>query len=125
MSPFSIRPIQQFCNGIQLNLVLPPGPRNYWNELANEHKAIPEHKQWMYDADPFSAKKRLEAQAAARKTRESQASTEDPARHKPSTSTPQSNYTEVLMATSLRELVEDSIKQVRFFLHSCLIFELD
>ena len=115
MSPISIRPIQQFCNGIQLNRVLPPGPRDYWNELANEHKAIPEHKKWMYDADPFSAKKRLEAQAAARQTRESQASIEDPARHRPSTSTLQSSYPEVLMATSLRELVEDSIKQVRFY----------
>src|SRR5438445_2987348 len=120
MWPFSIRPIQQFCNGIQLKCVLPPGPRDYWNELANEHKAIPEHKRWMYDADPFSAKKRLEAQAVARKSRESQASTEDSARHKPSTSTLRSNYPEVLMATSLRELVEDSIKQVHFF-YSCLI----
>jgi len=39
--------LYRFCNGLQLNRVLPPGPRDYWIELAAEHKNVPEHMKWM------------------------------------------------------------------------------
>ena len=56
---------------MQLNRVLPPGPREYWNELAAEHKNAPEHTKWMYDTDPFAARKEVdERQAKAAKKRE-------------------------------------------------------
>ncbi|KAF8971676.1 P-loop containing nucleoside triphosphate hydrolase protein [Flammula alnicola] len=105
--------LYRFCNGIQLNRVLPPGPREYWNELAAEHKKVEDHKKWMYEADPFLAKKMVE-ERQAKAAQKQQEGTSSPAAnsnvHK-STSGISSDYPEVIMATSLRELVEDAIKQ--------------
>ncbi|KAJ7017484.1 P-loop containing nucleoside triphosphate hydrolase protein [Mycena alexandri] len=53
-----------FCNGIQLNRVLPPGPRQYWDILAAEHNNCPEHQKWMYNADPFAARKEVDQRQA-------------------------------------------------------------
>ncbi|KAF9531893.1 P-loop containing nucleoside triphosphate hydrolase protein [Crepidotus variabilis] len=103
--------LYRFCNGIQLNRVLPPGPRDYWNELANEHKSVEEHRKWMYEPDPFAAKRGVEErQAAAQSAREGANSSKEPDRSRPPQNS-SSNYPEVIMATSLRELVEDAIKQ--------------
>ncbi|KAF7792540.1 hypothetical protein EIP86_003581 [Pleurotus ostreatoroseus] len=91
--------------------VLPPGPRDYWNELAEEHKKAPEHQKWMYEADPFAARKAVdERQEAAAKKREqkSQPSTD---RGVAKTSPEFANAPEAKMASSLRDLVEDCIKQ--------------
>jgi ATP-dependent RNA helicase DHX57 len=87
--------------------------------LAAEHKKIEEHRKWMYDADPFQAKKIVEERQAQRSQQASTSSAADPKVHKSSGQIP-SNYPEVIMATSLRELVEDAIKQVGFLI---LIFE--
>jgi len=88
--------------------------------LAAEHKKIEEHKKWMYDADPFQAKKivdeRQQAKASQKYQQASTSSTADPKVHKSSGHIP-SDYPGVIMATSLRELVEDAIKQVGFLLH--------
>ncbi|KAJ3514021.1 hypothetical protein NLJ89_g2611 [Agrocybe chaxingu] len=105
--------LYRFSNGIQLNRVLPPGPRDYWNELAVEHKTIEEHRKWMYDGDPFSAQKMVEErQAKAQQKREevtsAKANLNVPQAGSSKTS---SDYPEVIMATSLRELVEDAIKE--------------
>ncbi|KAL4253594.1 hypothetical protein ABKN59_003415 [Abortiporus biennis] len=103
--------LYRFCNGIQLNRVLPPGPRDYWNELANEHKTVPEHQKWMYDADPFAARKAVdERQAKAAKKREETAGSSSNTASLNATSPEFSHLPEVKMAGSLRELVEDSIK---------------
>jgi ATP-dependent RNA helicase DHX57 len=102
--------LQQFCNGIQLNRALPPGPRDYWNELVDQHKAVSEDKKWMYDADPFDAKKKHEKPMQA--ARSSTEATPSAGRDRDLGQRPKSDYPEVLMATSLRELVEDAIKQV-------------
>ena len=103
----------QFCNGIQLNRVLPPGPREYWAELVIEHKNAPEHTKWMYDADPFAARKEVdERQAKAAQKR--QEANEDSATNLRSqlVSGEFSQAPEVKMANGLRELVEDTIKKV-------------
>ena len=97
----------QFCNNIQLNRVLPAGPREYWQELAEEHRAAPEHKKWQYDPDPFAAKVTLEERqrrAAAR-------------RDKPETEGESDlrifdGDSDVRMATALRDQVESAIKKV-------------
>ncbi|KIP11667.1 hypothetical protein PHLGIDRAFT_27719 [Phlebiopsis gigantea 11061_1 CR5-6] len=102
--------LYRFCNGMQLNRVLPPGPRDYWNELAAEQKQSPEHLKWMYDADPFSARKAVsERQEKAAKKKEEASSSKDKGQASPSPEF--ANAPEAKMAGSLRELVEDSIKK--------------
>lgn len=64
----------------------------------------------MYDADPFQAKI-VEERQAQKSQQASTPSAVDTKAHK-STGNISSNYPEVVMATSLRELVEDAIKQV-------------
>jgi hypothetical protein len=75
---------------------------------VDQHKAISEDKKWMYDADPFDAKKRLEKQSTAAQSSTKATSSAG----KGLGQTFKSDYPEVLMATSLRDLVEDAIKQV-------------
>jgi ATP-dependent RNA helicase DHX57 len=104
----------QFCNGIQLNRVLPPGPRDYWVELAAEHKNTPSHQSWMYDADPFAARKSVaDRQEKAAKKKEAQETAEAPS------SQPKSNLfddsPEVKLSSELRGLVENAIKTVFIF----------
>ncbi|KAH9957470.1 P-loop containing nucleoside triphosphate hydrolase protein [Lactifluus volemus] len=93
--------LYRFCNGIQLNRVLPPGPREYWAELAAEHKKAPSHQSWMYDADPFAARKAKEEPQQA--TRASAPESE---------LDPRKDSLEVKLSTELRELVENAIKMV-------------
>ncbi|KAG1825662.1 P-loop containing nucleoside triphosphate hydrolase protein [Suillus subaureus] len=100
--------LYRFCNGLQLNRVLPPGPRDYWTELATEHKNAPEHMKWMYDADPFAARRAVdERQAKAAKNRQQGNSK--------TSMMPGSkefaNSPEVRMSTELRDLVEDVVKK--------------
>jgi len=98
----------QFCNGVQLHLVLPPGPKDYWSQLAAEHKSAHAHMKWMYDPDPFEArqtKNPKDRNVAAQGTASRQAT------GAPSSSE-FSQAPEVKMATTLRELVEDAIKKV-------------
>lgn len=94
-----------------VNRALPPGPRDYWNELAAEHQAAPEHQQWMYAADPFAALQEVkERQAKAAQKREA---TNNSSESRPgSAHGPYSDSPEVKMATSLREEVEEAIKEV-------------
>ncbi|KAL1683937.1 P-loop containing nucleoside triphosphate hydrolase protein [Schizophyllum commune] len=112
--------LYRFCNGIQLNRVLPPGPRDYWNTLVAEHKAAPEHQQWMYSDDPFKAKKEVEErQAKANEKRAAAANSADDAgssRHGGSSAIDDNRIPEVAMVASLRELVEDAVKK-GFALH--------
>lgn len=111
------------CNNIQLNRVLPPGPREYWNELAAEHKNAPEHTKWMYDADPFAARREVdERQAKAAKKREeadaNRAGSSSSSRHH---QTPVSGEfaqaPEVRMASSLRDMVEEAVKKASITNH--------
>ena len=106
----------QFCNGIQLNLVLPPGPRDYWASLAAEHKTAPSHQSWMYDADPFAARKSVaDRQEKAAKKKEVQETANVPA---PASQLDIFNGSpEVKLSSELRILVENAIKMV--FIFSC------
>ncbi|KXN88875.1 hypothetical protein AN958_06745 [Leucoagaricus sp. SymC.cos] len=99
--------LYRFCNAIQLNRVLPPGPRDYWHELADEHKSTPEHHNWMYAADPFK-----ERQAKAALRRESSIEISEKRQQLPvSLSGPFKDNLEVKMATSLREEVEGAVQE--------------
>lgn len=106
--------ILQFCNGIQLNRILPPGPREYWNELAAEHKNVEEHQKWMYESDPFAARKAVteRQEKASKKRDESQQGQNAGGGSTSKVSKEFLNAPEVKMATELRELVEDAIKKV-------------
>ena len=101
----------QFCNGIQLNRVLPPGPRDYWVELAAEQKSAPSHQSWMYDADPFAARKSVaDRQEKAAKKKEVQETAKTSASESKSDDSP-----EVKLSGELRGLVENAIKMVFIF----------
>lgn len=93
---------------MQLHLVLPPGPKEYWSQLAAEHKSAPAHMKWMYDLEPFEAR-----QAKTPKDRNVPAQGAPPRQATEAFSSSEfSQAPEVKMATALRELVEDAIKKV-------------
>ncbi|KAF7981091.1 hypothetical protein HWV62_34789 [Athelia sp. TMB] len=96
----------------RLNRVLPPGPREYWGELAAEQTAAPEHMKWMYSDDPFAARKEVDdRQAKAEKKREDVSK----GARNPPTSGEYAQAPEVKMATGLRDMVEDAVKKVLLF----------
>lgn len=102
---------------MQLNRVLPPGPREYWSELAAQHKAAPEHQKWMYDADPFAARKEVgERQAKAVQKKEEKVPGLQGDIHKSLISPEFTRAPEVKMSSTLRDLVEDTVKKGRSFL---------
>lgn len=93
--------------------MLPPGPREYWNELAEEHKNVPEHQKWMYEADPFAARKAVdERQATATAKQEEASKPVDERTGRSGSSSEFANAPEVKMSTNLRDSVERSIKKV-------------
>ncbi|KNZ80627.1 Putative DEAH-box ATP-dependent helicase [Termitomyces sp. J132] len=104
--------LYRFCNGTRMHLVLPPGPRQYWNELAEERKNSPPYMKWQYIEDPFAAQQEQEKAPAAKRNN-------DVAREASSSSKPNqsqafgefSQAPEVKMAAGLRERVEEAIKQ--------------
>ncbi|KAJ3922223.1 P-loop containing nucleoside triphosphate hydrolase protein [Lentinula edodes] len=108
--------LYRFSNSLQLNRVLPRGPSDYWNELAAEHKQAPEHMDWMYNADPFAARKQVdERQARAAEKRaqtvSSAESGENSRKGAASASGEFSQAPEVRMALALRDQVEEAVKQ--------------
>ncbi|EIW86949.1 P-loop containing nucleoside triphosphate hydrolase protein [Coniophora puteana RWD-64-598 SS2] len=104
--------LYRFCNSIQLDRVLPPGPREYWQELAAEYKGVPEHQKWMYSPDPFAARKEVdERQAKAAKKREEVPSEREGRGASNSASHEFANAPEVKMASTLRDLTEDTVKK--------------
>ncbi|KAF4606324.1 hypothetical protein EYR38_000377 [Pleurotus pulmonarius] len=104
--------LYRFCNGIRLQLVLPKGPRDYWNQLASEHAQAPDHQSWMYEADPFAARKTVvERQAKAAIKNEQKATGLQQGTGSPSVQSKEfAKCPEVRMATSLRDVVESCIK---------------
>ncbi|KAJ6520085.1 P-loop containing nucleoside triphosphate hydrolase protein [Mycena sanguinolenta] len=113
--------LYRICNNLQLNRVLPPGPRQYWDALAIEHKNVPDHQSWMYNVDPFAAKKEVEQRQiqALNKRRDQLAPAESAetssrgseARPHSVVSKEFADAPEVKMAGALRDLAEDAIKQ--------------
>ncbi|KAI0713143.1 P-loop containing nucleoside triphosphate hydrolase protein [Cerioporus squamosus] len=103
--------LYRFCNGIQLNLVLPPGPREYWNQLAAEHKAAPAHQSWMYEADPFAARKAVEERQEKAAKKKEEASRPENVSKEARQSSEFAHAPEAKMASALRDFVESAIKQ--------------
>jgi ATP-dependent RNA helicase DHX57 len=74
---------------------------------------------WMYDADPFTARKEVDDRQVKAAKKQEEASIQDEPRGKATLGRASHEFSrvpEVKMATSLRELVESAIKQVRIFL---------
>ncbi|GBE77256.1 Putative DEAH-box ATP-dependent helicase [Sparassis crispa] len=103
--------LYRFCNGIQLNRVLPAGPREYWNELAAEHKNAPEHQKWMYDADPFAARKVVAERQAKVAQKKEESSQQAQSFGGVRASTEFANAPEVKMAAAMRSFVEEAVKK--------------
>ncbi|KAJ6575382.1 P-loop containing nucleoside triphosphate hydrolase protein [Mycena capillaripes] len=114
--------LYRFCNGIQLNRVLPPGPRQYWDALATEHSNAPEHQKWMYSADPFAARKEVDQRQAQAITKRRDVAVAAPTEsveesvrgsepRRPAASGEFAEAPEVKMAGELRDLAEEAIKQ--------------
>ncbi|KAG1889461.1 P-loop containing nucleoside triphosphate hydrolase protein [Suillus subluteus] len=100
--------LYRFCNGLQLNRVLPPGPRDYWTELTVEHKNVPEHMKWMYDADPFAARRAVDERQAKAVKNQQQGNSKTSMMLG---SKEFANSPEVRMSTELRDLVEDVVNK--------------
>lgn len=103
--------------------MLPNGPKEYWNQLAEEHRLIPEHRKWMYDPDPFAAKAAVEERqrvAANRRLKEQKEETEEEGDMRIF-----DQAIEVRMATSLREMVEAAVKKVKILLNHQRTFNND
>jgi ATP-dependent RNA helicase DHX57 len=88
---------------------------------------VPAHQSWMYDADPFAAKKSVadRQEKAAKKKEKTQQTANSPA--------PKSEWgifdgsPEVKLSTELRGLVENAIKTVVIlspFIRMCLLLML-
>lgn len=81
--------------------------------MATEHKDAPDHQRWMYDADPFAARKAVdERQANAAQKKASSAAGAGPSKGGQTVSREFENAPEAKMAGALRDLVESSIKKV-------------
>lgn len=95
---------------------MPPGPRDYWSELATEHKKAEEHQKWMYDADPFAARDEVaarQAKSSEKRVQREEGPSSSNAHRAPTTSGEFSQAPEVKVASGLRDLVEDVVKKVR------------
>lgn len=101
--------LHRFSNNLQLHRLLPPGPREYWAQLEDQKKGAAEHLAWQYAPDPFAARKELEqrqeAATARRKKKEQGPSEQD-------RDLSRGHIPEVRMAGSVREMVENVIKEV-------------
>ncbi|KAF8492710.1 P-loop containing nucleoside triphosphate hydrolase protein [Gautieria morchelliformis] len=100
--------LYRICNNIQLNRILPPGPREYWAQLEREHKAAPEHLKWMYSPDPFAAQKEVEARQSASSKRREMSSSDSRKDNSGTVGTDVVGAIEVKMSGDLRELVESA-----------------
>ncbi|KAF9074920.1 P-loop containing nucleoside triphosphate hydrolase protein [Rhodocollybia butyracea] len=107
--------LYRFSNGLQLNRVLPPGPAEYWNQLAVEHKQAPDHMKWMYEADPFAARKQVEERQTRAAEKRAQTADAESGGSNHKRNAPVSNEfsqaQEVRMAVDLRDQVEEAVKQ--------------
>ncbi|KAJ7878638.1 P-loop containing nucleoside triphosphate hydrolase protein [Mycena leptocephala] len=98
----------------RLKMVLPPGPRQYWDVLATEHNNAPEHQKWMYSADPFAARKEVDqrqAQTISKRRDEATPRSGESVEATLRVSKEFAEAPEVRMAGTLRDLAEDAIKQ--------------
>lgn len=110
--------LYRFSNNLQLHRLLPPGPREYWAQLEEDRKKAPEHLAWQYEPDPFAAQKEVKARQDAALQRRKK---KELGPNKQDMDPAMGRIFEVRMAGSVREMVENVIKEVhtqlcRFFL---------
>ena len=114
---------------------LPPIIRPYWSILQAEKATAPEHRAWEYATDPFAARKEVDNRQAKRKEKDAARAAESngasgsgtpnegASRNGSGRSTPSVEATggrgfewarapEVKMSTTLREMVEGTVKKV-------------
>ncbi|WVQ98990.1 hypothetical protein IAU59_006122 [Kwoniella sp. CBS 9459] len=60
----------RFCSHLPMAMTLPPSIRPYWSTLTAEKAAAPAHRAWEYNADPFAAKKEVEDRQTKKKDKE-------------------------------------------------------
>lgn len=105
----------RFCSGQPLSMVLPPYFRPYWTELTKEKAVAEEHRAWEWAEDPFNARKQVSERQEKKKTNDTNraaAVAADPLGGGKGvvTSGQMERLPEVKMTPSLRELVEETIK---------------
>ncbi|KAN0062041.1 putative ATP-dependent RNA helicase ucp12 [Thecaphora frezii] len=110
-------------NNLSLYRALPPGPREYWQTLEAYKKQAPSHQDWMWEADPFDAQIKREAEKA-KKEKEREAAEKAAASGEVKIINGKLNGSgrtlskawqeakEVRMASSLREKVENTIRRL-------------
>lgn len=104
-------------------MTLPPHFRPYWTELLKEKASAPEHRNWEWSEDPFNARKAVDDRQVKKKAVD-EARAASPAigggggggavnlgpSGRPMTNAEFTQLPEVRMAPSLRELIEQTIK---------------
>lgn len=104
--------LYRFANQLQLDRVLPPGPREYWKQLEAERKMAPQHLSWMYEPDPWAAKRSVEQrQEKAATRREEVAAAPVISAEDRKAAREFAHAVEVKMSPAMRDLVEKCIKE--------------
>ncbi|KAH7100130.1 P-loop containing nucleoside triphosphate hydrolase protein [Auriculariales sp. MPI-PUGE-AT-0066] len=104
--------LYRVSNNLQLDRILPPGPREYWKQLATEHKAAAPHLSWMYEQDPWAAKRSVEERQAKAATKREEVQAEPQVSPEEKKAAREFQHAvEVRMAPAMRDMVEKVIKE--------------
>lgn len=97
-------------NHLSMHRMLPPGPREYWLDLEKVKAEAPASDSWKWEADPFDALQKRDAEREARKKEREvrEAQRNDPSLRPMSKAWQRA--LEVRMSPALRELVEATIR---------------
>ncbi|OCF36386.1 ATP-dependent RNA helicase A [Kwoniella heveanensis BCC8398] len=121
----------RFCSHLPMAMTLPPSIRPYWSTLTAEKAASPPHRAWEYNPDPFAAKKEVEDRQTKKKDKDAAAKEAEEdgfgasgSGGKSARGTPAKEANkgggghewerapEVKMASSLREMVEGTVRKM-------------
>ncbi|GMK54047.1 hypothetical protein CspeluHIS016_0106330 [Cutaneotrichosporon spelunceum] len=114
----------RIASHLPLAMTLPPTIRPIWSDLLAEKASAPAHREWEWNADPFAAKKEVEARQAKRADKERAAESGGAGGAGGSASgrgtpVPERKHgrawddaPEVRMAPALREMVEGVVKRM-------------
>ncbi|PWN93631.1 P-loop containing nucleoside triphosphate hydrolase protein [Acaromyces ingoldii] len=106
----------RLCSTLSLYRVLPSGPREYWQELAQHKQQAPKHLAWLWADDPFEVAQKMQAEKEAkREAKAKQAELEAKGEYVNAPGRPLSKAwqeaVEVRMASSLRHAVEKTVRE--------------
>lgn len=101
----------QLFSNLSLNRALPPGPREYWQDLVSMKSSSPSTQDWKWSEDPFDAQQKRKASAAAALlAKQNNSSSSGGTSYSKPLSKAWEEAREVRMAPALRELVEETVK---------------